>query len=149
MTMDIPDVVLAEVQRDSEGLPPEDGKIEFLGELFILPEQISFMPMLLFAKAAKSGLDTADMDGMSALYDMIHGCLDPADDARFDRLALAKRASDKQLMNFVTRIMEAVNARPTDPRSDSTSPERNISRKSKAPLPLQAAELRPVEEFLR
>lgn len=140
---------LSEVQRVAEGLPPDDGKIEFMGELFTLPEHISFMPMLLFAKAAKSGLNTGDMDGLAALYDMIHGCLEPEDSERFDRVALEKRASDAELMDVVTRIMEAINARPTGPPSGSTSPGRNVSQKSRAPLPSQAAELRPVEDFLR
>lgn len=144
-----PDAGLDEVQRVSEGMPPEDGKIEFMGELFTLPAHISFMPMLLFAKAAKSGLNTGDMDGLAALYDMIHGCLEPEDSERFDRVALDKRASDAELMDVVTRIMEAINARPTGPPSGSTSQESRISQKSRAPLPLEAASLRPVDDFLR
>jgi hypothetical protein len=143
-----PDAGLVEVQRESEGLPADDGKIEFMGELFTLPAHISFMPMLLFAKAAKSGLNTGDMDGLAALYDMIHGCLEPDDGERFDRVALEKRASDAELMDMVTRIMEAVNARPTGPPSGSMSPGRNVSQKSREPSSSQA-ELRPVQDFLR
>jgi hypothetical protein len=147
--MTSPETELNEVQRDSEGLPPDDGKIEFCGELFSLPERISFMPMLMFAKAAKSGLSTGDMDGLAALYDMIHGCLEPGDGERFDRVALENRASDTQLMDVVTRIMEAVNARPTEPQSGSTSQERNASQKSKGRLPSGADTLQPIEDFLR
>ena len=147
MTTDIKDI-----QSAGEGIVT-DNKIEFMGEVFSVPDKISFMPMLLFAKAAKSGVDSADMDGLAAMYDMIHGCLEAEDGERFDQVALDNRASDQDLLDTVSQVMEIVSARPTEPPSGYSSPARNSSKKSKgrssSRVPPGAENLTTVENLVR
>ena len=56
--------------------PPVDVRtVEFLGEEFAIADKIGLMPLMRFAHAAKSGLDSADMEGMAAMYDMLRQCI--------------------------------------------------------------------------
>jgi hypothetical protein len=54
-------------------LPPEPEvrRVEFLGKEFAIASKIGLMPLMRFAHAAKSGLDSDDMEGMAAMYDML------------------------------------------------------------------------------
>jgi hypothetical protein len=54
-------------------LPPEPEvrHVEFLGKEFAIADKIGLMPLMRFAHAAQSGLDSNDMEGMAALYDML------------------------------------------------------------------------------
>jgi hypothetical protein len=55
-------------------LPPEPVEVrsvEFLGKDFAIATKIGLMPLMRFAHAAKSGLDSDDMEGMAAMYDML------------------------------------------------------------------------------
>jgi hypothetical protein len=127
-----------------------DNVVEFMGEKFELPERIAYMAFLIFAKAAKMGLTSDDDAGMSAMYDMIHGCLSPADEERFDNLAMAKRATAEEIFEFVTQVMERVTARPTKQRGDSSRPAPSTSAKSKAAsrLPDGTGDLQPIGDLL-
>lgn len=122
-----------DVQATVEGVATP-GTIPFMGVDFTLPDKIAYMAFLIFAKIAKSGLTDEDMEGMSAMYDMIHGCLAPADSDRFDQVAVDKRASAEEIFEFVAAVMEAATARPTGPHTGSSQSERKTSKKSKAHL---------------
>lgn len=63
--------------------PPEPDvrRVEFAGEEFVIADKIGLMPLMRFAHAAKSGLDSDDMEGMAAMYDMLRQCI--ADDSVF------------------------------------------------------------------
>ena len=50
-------------------------RVEFMGEEFAIANKIGLMPLMRFAHAAKSGLDSADMEGMAAMYDMLRQCI--------------------------------------------------------------------------
>jgi hypothetical protein len=132
-----------------EGVSSDD-KIEFLGEVFQLPEKVAFWAFVIFGKAAKSGLSTDDDAGLAAMYDMVHGSLREEDGERFDKLALEKRPDAEEIFDFIKEIMERVSSRPTGPPSGSSSRGRKTSMKSKAPLrPDGAEDLIPVGEALR
>ena len=120
-----------DVQNAVEGVA-SPGTIGFMGELFELPDKIAYMAFLIFAKIAKTGVNDEDMEGMSAMYDMIHGCLAPADSERFDQVAVDKRASAEEIFEFVAAVMEAAVARPTEPHTGSSQSARKTSKKSKA-----------------
>jgi hypothetical protein len=124
--------------------------IEFKGAEFAVADSVGLMPLLRFAHAAKSGLDSADMEGMAALYDMLRQCL--ADDAvyvlnnaeltraandelppeavaqvvtyggwdEFEAHATKTRADDADLMDIVKRAMALLSERPTSRPSDSS-----------------------------
>lgn len=63
--------------------PPaaEVRSVEFLGSKFAIADKIGLMPLMRFAHASKSGLDSSDMEGMAAMYDMIRQCI--ADESVF------------------------------------------------------------------
>jgi len=125
-----PVITAVDAQAAGEGLNASD-KVEFMGEAFTLPDRVSFWSFIVFAKAAKLGIDSGDADGMAAMYDMVHGCLSEDDGERFDRAAIEKRASDEEIFAFVQELMERVSARPTVPRSGSSQQARITSKKSK------------------
>jgi len=60
---------------------PDVRTVEFLGVQFAIADKIGLMPLMRFAHAAKSGLDSADLEGMAAMYDMLRQCI--ADEAVF------------------------------------------------------------------
>jgi uncharacterized protein with von Willebrand factor type A (vWA) domain len=94
--------------------------LEVFGESFDVAERIGLMPMMRFAKAAKSGLDSADMDGLAAMYDLLEQCIAEKDWARFERAADRARADGDELMGVVTKVMELLAERPTPRSSDSS-----------------------------
>jgi len=60
---------------------PEVRRVEFMGKEFAIANKIGLMPLMRFAHAAKSGLDSDDMEGMAAMYDMLRQCI--ADESVF------------------------------------------------------------------
>lgn len=64
-------------------IPPEADvrRVEFLGKEFAIADKIGLMPLMRFAHAAKSGLDSDDMEGLAALYDVLRQCI--ADESVF------------------------------------------------------------------
>lgn len=95
-------------------------EITFGGEQFTLADKIGLMPLMRFAKAAKAGVDSEDMDGLAAMYDLLHQCI--ADDqwTRFEAAADRERADGEQLMGVVREALEAMTQRPTSRPSDSS-----------------------------
>lgn len=124
--------------------------VGFLGEEFAIAEKIGLMPLLRFANAAKSGLDSSDLEGLAAMYDMLRQCLadEPAyvfKDERitaaqygelppeaidevtvyggwdeFEAHATRERAGDQDLMSLMQRVMSVLTQRPTTQPSGSS-----------------------------
>ena len=70
------------VEIVQEAKPAADVRaVEFLGKRFAIADKIGLMPLMRFAHASKSGLDSSDLEGMAAMYDMIRQCI--ADDSVF------------------------------------------------------------------
>jgi hypothetical protein len=143
-----------EMQALSEGVVVDPQRLEFLGEQFRLGESVGLMPLMKFAHAANSGLDSDDMAGLAALYSLVRDTIHPDDWERFERLAIDKHAEGEEIMAFVGKAIEAISARPTRRRSvssdgsSSTSPSSTESSSVKPP-PAGAAELMSVDELLR
>lgn len=122
--------------------------VEFLGEQFAIADKVGLMPLLRFAHAANSGLDSADMEGMAALYDMLQQCIatervyvrdgrpidrPAANDAEgnegvtvlggwaeFEAHATKAKANDDDLVGVVQRVMTLLSERPTSQLSASS-----------------------------
>lgn len=94
--------------------------VEFEGETFRVADQIGAMPLMRFAKVARTGVDANRMEALVAQYDLIEQCFDPADWERFQAHAEKVRASGDQLMEVVKQVFAVVAARPTGPRSGSS-----------------------------
>lgn len=95
--------------------------VEFLGEGFTISERIGLMPLMRFAKAAKSGVDTDDLAGLTAMYDLLEQCIAPEDWQKFEEHATKQRADGEQLMGFVAEVMAVITDRPTSRPSDSSA----------------------------
>lgn len=148
-----------EVQAAAEGVVLDDDpdRVEFLGEKFRLAESIGLMPMLAFANASKTGLDSDDMSGLAAMYALIRDVIDqrrppkidpgtgeqsidvngdpewdgPSDWMRFEQHAIEQQADGEELMEFVSSAMAVVSARPRKRRERSSASSPQILERSK------------------
>lgn len=123
-----------------------------------MSDSIGMMPLLQFAHASSKGLDSADMEGLAALYAMIRDCIDqtrpqkdvdgelvddgPSEWDRFQRHAVDTKAEADDLMAVVQKCIEVISARPTRPPGDSSAGRPTTSANSKA-LSSTAATRRP------
>jgi hypothetical protein len=147
---------VARLQAAAEGVVDAE-TVEFFGEQFRVAERVGLMPMMQFAHAARSGLDSDDMEGLAACYAMIRDCIHPTDWPRFERKAIDERAEGDDIFGLVQRAMEIITARPTRRPSASpdgpqpTSPSSSaVIESSPAPrVPAGAADLVSVADLLR
>lgn len=143
-----------ELQAMSEGVVVDAGRLEFLGESFRLGESVGLMPLMKFAHAANSGMDSDNLDGLAAMYALIRDTVHAEDWDRFERHAIDKHAEGDELFAFVGKAIEAISARPTRRRSDSSDGAPSTSPSSMEPssaprVPAGAGELMSVDELLR
>lgn len=112
-------------------------RVEFMGESYLISDRIGLMPLLKFAHAAASGLDSDTMQGMAAQYAMIRDCIDPQDWPRFEYDAIDKKAGPGELDKVTADVIEMLTARPTQPPSDSSAgrPETLANSKGSSPSP--------------
>jgi hypothetical protein len=137
-----------QIQADAEGVASEG---EVVGEgakveltvvadngtkttvgTYRMADRIGLMPLLRFANASKRGIDSSDMEGMAALYDMIRDCIDVAEWPRFQQDATDAKAEDEDLLRVVSEVIEVLTARKAAQRSGSSRGSRKTSEKSKA-----------------
>jgi hypothetical protein len=104
--------------------------VEFLGRRFRVADRVGLMPIMRFAKAAKAGTDSNDMDGISAMFDLLRQCIADEDWPAFEAHADATRADGEELMGVVVAAMSLVQARPTKPRSTSSGGPRTTNANS-------------------
>lgn len=112
-----------------EAVPEEDArrKVPFMGDEFAIADKIGLMPLLKFAKAAQSGLDSADMEGMAAMLDLLQQCIADEEWARFQDHATKTRADDDELMQVIKDVQTILTARPTSRPSDSSAGPQQIA----------------------
>jgi hypothetical protein len=103
----------------------------FHGETFALAESIGLMPLMKFAHAAKSGMDTAEMDGLAAMYALLEDSLDPEDWPRFQRACIDAKIQADELLEVIKELIEAVAARPTQQPSDSSDGQQGTTPSSR------------------
>lgn len=96
-------------------------EIEFAGESFATADKIGLMPLMRFAKVAKAGADSQDMDGLAALYDLLEQSIADTDWERFQAAADRTRADGEELMGVIGKVFEALSERPTRLPSDSSA----------------------------
>lgn len=95
-------------------------EIQFEGESFELASKVGLMPMMRFAHLAQKGLDSNDMEGLAAIYDLLRAVI--ADDAwgRFQEHAVATRADGDDLLAVVSQAVATISERPTNRPADSS-----------------------------
>jgi hypothetical protein len=94
--------------------------VEFSGESFAIADKIGLMPLMRFAKTAKAGADSEDLEGLVAMYDLLEQVIDPADWDRFVNVASRDRVDGETLMSVVGKAIKAMTGRPTQRSSDSS-----------------------------
>lgn len=116
----------------------------FHGKRFALAPKIGSLPLMRYAAAASSGLDSSEMDGLAAMYDLIRGCLveEPvrADDGEviaegwqaFERVCIENKLQGPDLLGLVGKLVQAATGKASEPPSDSPSSEQPTSPISKS-----------------
>lgn len=95
-------------------------EVVFKGETFTTAEGIALMPLMRFAKVAKSGTDSNEMAGLAAMYDLLETCIADSEWDRFTDHATKTRADGDELMAVVGQVFEVLSGRPTSRPSDSS-----------------------------
>ena len=93
--------------------------LTFAGESFAVADKIGWMPLMRFARLAKDGVDTDEMEGLAAIYDLLRDCILEQDWARFEAHATKVRAGE-ELLQVVSQAVALITARPTSQPSDSS-----------------------------
>jgi hypothetical protein len=114
-----PEEEAREIQALAEGITLAD-RVECLGKHYRIADKVGLMPLLKFAKTAKSGVDSDDLDGLVAIYDMLKDCIAPDEWDRFVEEMTEAKAETDELMQVVGRTLEILSARPTRPSTGSS-----------------------------
>lgn len=87
------------------------------------------MPLMRFAHLAQKGIDSNDMDGLVAIYDLLRAVIADEDWRRFEEHASVTRADGDDLLAVVKQAMALISERPTVRPSDSSDgpPATNVS----------------------
>lgn len=109
-------------------------QVIFLGESFEVADRIGLMPLMRFAKTAQAGVDSSDMAGLAAMYDLIQQCLTDPEWPRFEAHCDRERADGDQLMTFVREVITLISARPTSRSSGSSDGPSSTARNSEVDL---------------
>lgn len=112
-------------------------------ETFKVALNIGAMPLLEFAHAAESGLDTARVEGMAALYSMLKDCIDPSDWNHFRQIAKDHKSSEATLMKAATNIWAALSNRPLESASFSEDGPQSPSTGSSSSEPVSDSSSTP------
>jgi hypothetical protein len=137
-----------EVEISEGNIVTSERTIPFMGDRFRLADKIGLMPLLKFSAAAD--LSPTDPRGLSAMYAMLRDCIhqgspgcgtcaackadtpalckdyDEGDWKRFEQVAIDTKAEADDLMDVITRAMELIAGRPTEPSSASSDGRRAI-----------------------
>lgn len=123
--------------------------IVFFGETFTIADSVGFMPLMSFAHAASSGLDTNDMAGMKAMRDMLRDCLAEGEWPRFEECSTVNKADAELLMAVTAKVYEVVAARPTESPTGSPDGQSSATPSSNSSASLRASlGLVPVEQAM-
>lgn len=99
---------------------PDPRTFMWIDAEFRVADKIGLMPLMRFAKVAKSGVDSNEIEGLAAMYDLLRACIHPEDWARFEEHADRQAADNDQLLEVVGTVMRVVSERPTGRPSESS-----------------------------
>jgi hypothetical protein len=133
--------IVHEVRPDS--ITPVTRSVELKGKRFRIAEKIGAMPLLKFSTYAD--MDIQDPRALAAMYTLLRDCIHPGtpgcgecaactagnerscaeydygDWAAFEEHAMTTKADADELMDVVTKVMELISGRPTEPAATSSS----------------------------
>lgn len=106
--------------------------VAFKGREFALADSVGLMPLMRFAHIAKGGVDSADLEGLVAMYDLLRDCFTPEAWEEFQDHATATKAQADELFGAVSEAIAVIAARPTGRPSDSSGGPSTTSTSSPA-----------------
>lgn len=132
--------LLGEFEVAARQLDPdrEPDTFKFCGEIFTVSDQIGVIPLGRFAKAAVSGMDTAEMDGLAAMVDLLADAVIDEDRERLLETAARNRAQGEDLLPIVRAVIRSQTGRPTQQPSDSSDGLQPTGASSTASTPFGA-----------
>jgi hypothetical protein len=128
------DAELAAIQGAVTGVLPADalnGKtvpartIELLGKKFRIADKVGLMPLLKFS--AFSDMDVQDSRALGAMYSMLKDCIHADDWRAFEDHAVDAKADADDLLDVISKAIEMIAGRPTEPPAASSRGSRAIS----------------------
>jgi hypothetical protein len=78
------------------------------------------MPLMRFAKLARTGIGSEDFEGMAAMYDLLKSCIADHEWDRFEQVADENRVDGDTLFEVVKDTFAVLAGRPTSRPSDSS-----------------------------
>lgn len=99
--------------------------VTLLGKQFRIADKVGLMPLLKFA--AFSDMATSDSRALGAMYAMLRDCIHPDDWRAFEDHATDTKADADDLLDVITKAIEAISGRPTKPSPGSQAGRRGIS----------------------
>lgn len=125
--------------------------LTFKGEQFAVTFPVPPMALMEFAHIAVGDVDSNDMEGLNAMYELLESVIEPEEWQRFKRHAKKTRAVDEDLMGLVRRVIRGETDRPTVRPSDSsdgpvvTEPRSEFEQDSSEPADLTMRVVRRLE----
>ena len=99
--------------------PVDDRRIEFAGREFRVADRVGLMPLMRFAHLARQGVDASDMDGLTALYDLVRSVIADDDWTAFQEAATTSRATEDELLAVAKQAIALAVDRPSSESSAS------------------------------
>ena len=99
---------------------PESLTVALAGKPFRVAEKVGGLALMRFAKTAQAGVDSNELAGLAAMYDLLRQVIHPGDWQAFEAHADEQRVGADELLQAVFDAMEAISGRPTSRPSVSS-----------------------------
>lgn len=111
----------------------EPDTFDLQGETFTVAEDVNIVALGRFAKAARAGGNTDDMEGLASLIETVGSLVVPEDETRFLDTASKHRVDAELLLKIVQAVLSAESGHPTEQPSDFVAGSVTTSRSSRVP----------------
>jgi hypothetical protein len=98
----------------------EPDQFKLNGELFTIAEDVNIIALGRFARVAREGATTDDMEGLAALIDTVGSLVVDEDETRFLGTCSRHRVQPELLLKIIQDVLEAQSGHPTERPSDSS-----------------------------
>jgi hypothetical protein len=98
----------------------ESDQFKLNGEVFTIADEVNIVALGRFARVAREGATTDEMEGLAALVDTVESLVIDEDKTRFLDTASKHRVDAGLLLKIVQTVLEAQSGHPTVQPSDSS-----------------------------
>lgn len=127
-------MLIGEFEAAAKAADPdrEPDQFKLNGELFTIAEDVNIIALGRFARVAREGASTDDMEGLAALIDTVASLVIPDDENRLLDTASKHRVDGELLLKIIQSVLEAQSGHPTTQPSDSSGGLSTTTPSSKA-----------------